>query len=289
MPRQPLALALGILCVAVGAGPAWAQAKHERPYFGRSLLWGSGMIVTPTAAVPPGRLNLSGTVGAYFPDTPGNALNEGGAATVGIYGLFEAGVSAYTDDRFAAFGKLQIVRGSTDFPALAVGVLNLTSQSLGRFGNEDPFYADFANRTVGYAVATYTVEPGEDDRPIWLQFSAGWGSGFLMESNPSFDQDLAGKGVFGSMALDFKIGRDHFLRLMAEYDSWNVNVGGMLMVGGAEISAGLLAIEDPTHPLVEGQTVLKELEENQLRPYVALTLDASVLKRWPLIWKPRGL
>lgn len=283
MPRKPLALALGILCGAVGAGPAEAQVKQERPSFGRSLLYGTGMIVTPTAAVPPSKLNLSGTASAYFAEQAGGGttVNEAGAVTIGLFGLIEGGISVYSPEDGAAFGKLMIVHGNPDFPALAVGVLNLTNRQVGRFGNRDVLYDEALDRIVGYAVATHTVAPSEDDRPIWLEFTAGWGSGFFTKDNPAFTGELSTSGVFGSVALDFKIGRDHFLRFMLEHDAWNVNVGALLMVGGAELSAGVLALDGATDPAKAGR------QENLLRPYVALTLDASVLRRWPLIWKPR--
>lgn len=283
MPRKPLALALGMLCVAAGAGPAEAQVRHERPFYGRSLLFGSGIIATPTATVPRSKLNIAGTASAYFAEQSGGGteVNEAGSVTVGFFGVIEGGLSVYSPDDAALFGKLMIVHGTPDFPALAVGVLNLTGKRLGRFGNPDEFYDDPLDRIVGYAVATYTVEPSEDERPIWLEFSAGWGSGYFTKDNPSFTSEINTSGVFGSMALDFKIGRDHFLRFMLEHDAWNVNVGALLMIGGAELSAGILALDGETSPEEAGR------QENLLRPYVALTLDLSVLRRWPLIWKPR--
>lgn len=284
MSRKPLTLALGIVCAAVGGGvvtprPAPAQITPERPYFGRTILWGSGMIVTPTAAVPPGKVNVSATGGTYFtPD--GGGTNPAGVVTLGILGVFEGGVSIYSDEDAAGFAKLQIIRGNPRFPSLAVGVLNLTGRDLGRFGNEDPFYDEFKNRTVGYGVFTYTVEPGEESKPIWLEVSAGWGSGFLSEANPAFDTELWGKGAFASFAFDFKVGRDHFVRLMAEYDSWNVNVGAMVMAGGVEVSGGVLA--------VDGRHEEEARQEERIRGYLAVTIDWTAGKRWPLIWKRRS-
>ncbi len=281
MPRTALALALGMLCVVAGAPPAWSQVKHERPFYGRTFLWGSGMITTPTAAMPPGKVTFAGSAGGIFLEGVGTDMKS--VATVSILGLIEGGVSIYSKEDAALFGKLRVVHGSSDFPALAVGVLNVTGKEIGRFGNVDPFYDDLVDRAVGYAVATYTVEPGEDDRPIWLEFSVGWGSGFLSEDNPAFDHEMFGKGVFGSLALDFKLGRDHFLRTMLEYDSWNVNAGAMLMIGGVEVSGGVLALD--------GETDLEKAvrHENQLRGYLAVTVDASFFRRWPLIWKPKGI
>lgn len=283
MPRKPLALALGLGCVVAAAGPAAAQVTHERPFFGRSLLYGSGAIVTPTATVPSAKLSIAGTANAYFVETAGGgtAVNEGGSVTLGLLGVIEGGLSVYSPDDAALYGKLMLVHGTKDYPAVAVGVLNVTDREVGRFGNPDPLYDDIVERWVGYVVGTYRVEPSEDDRPIWLEFSAGWGSGFFVEDNPAYTGDLATSGVFGSLALEFKIGRDHFLRFMVEHDAWNVNAGAMLMIGGAELSAGVLALDGSTDPQEAGADV------NQARPYVALTLDLSVLRRWPLIWKPR--
>lgn len=286
MPLKPLALALGLGCVVVAAGPAGAQARHERPFYGRSLLYGSGMIVTPTATVPSARLSIAGTASAYFADDvtggTGTNVNEAGSVTIGFFGVIEGGLSVYSPDDAALYGRLMLVHGTPDFPALAVGVLNVTGKDAGRYGNIDPLYNEITDRVVGYVVGTYTVEPSEDDRPIWLEFSAGWGSGFFTKDNPAFTSDINTSGVFGSLAVDFKIGRDHFLRFMIEHDAWDVNAGAMLMVGGAELSAGVLALSGVTQTEEAGGR-----EENLVRPYVALTLDASVIRRWPLIWKPR--
>lgn len=286
MPLKPLALALGLGGVVVAAGAAGAQAKHDRPFYGRSLLYGSGMILTPTATVPRATMSIAGTASASFADDVtdgiGTNVNEAGSVTLGLFGLIEGGLSVYSPDDAALYGKLMIVHGTEDFPSLAVGVLNVTGKDAGRYGNVDPFYDDLVDRVVGYVVATYTVEPAEEERPIWLEFSAGWGSGFFTKDNPAFTSDLHSSGVFGSLAVDFKIGRDHFLRFMIEHDAWDVNAGAMLMIGGAELSAGLLALGGTTHVEEAGGR-----EENMVRPFVALTLDASAIRRWPLIWKPR--
>mgnify|MGYP001030027857 CR=1 FL=1 len=295
--RRPLAWAWAVWACAgwtawtVAPAPLAAQVvRHERPFYGRTLLWGSGMIVTPTAAVPPGKITLAGNANAYFWEAGeggSTEIDEGGMIAVSLLGVFEGGLSVYTTEDAGLFGKLRLVHGGPEFPSLAVGVLNVTGRKVGRFGNPDPFYDSFTERTVFYGVATYVVEPTEEQRPIWLELSLGWGSGFFVEDNvvagrEAFPDSLnvPTSGVFGSLAVDFKIGRDHFLRFMVEHDAWNVNAGAMLMVGGAELSAGVLALAGTTN----GDT----RSENQLRPYVALTLDATVLRRWPLIWKGHG-
>jgi hypothetical protein len=86
--------------------------------------------------------------------------------------FLEIGLTAGAVDRFSLFGKMQIVRQRSGFPSIAVGVQQLTTANLGRYGIEDEFYDDWFKASSFYGVFTYVVGPGRGDILSWVTIPA---------------------------------------------------------------------------------------------------------------------
>ncbi len=275
-----------------------AQAQEPPPeyrVFGHTLHQGSGFIVTPHAFVNPGAFFASGTlVGAddFDPGNPETFTRAAGAIALGR--VIEVGGTIHDTEVFSGFFKLQLVRQTGPFPAIAFGGMNLTNEEIGRFGfHPDPTYADFFDRAAFYGVGTYVVGPGETPWPSWVVFSAGWGSGIFEKDNPALDSDDRSGGFFGALALDFQAARNAMLRAMLEWDGYDINMGVTAWLGGLELTLGALSADEddaPTRDNVLDPQFDPERDTpqgffyNQVKPFVAVTLDLRALGEIPWVW-----
>ena len=285
------ALALGITLQ-----PAWAQRPDpELPVFGHTLHQGSGYIATPHAFVSEGALFVTAT--AIAPDDhiafvgapPGSYTVTRAAVGLALNGWIEVGGTVHTADAYSFFGKLQMVRQTGVFPALAVGIHNLTTVDLGRYGIEDPFYNDFWEASSIYAVFTYVAGPGDTPFPSFVTITGGWGTGIFGEDNPQIE-DEGSAGLFGAVSLDFQAGNDAFLRFVGEWDGFDINVAAVAWLAGLEFTVGALSIgkgDAPAAPLVPSADPTLTFAGqfyNQVKPFVSLTLDFRALGVIPWIW-----
>ncbi len=277
--------------------PAWAQRPPpEHPVFGHMLYSGTGAIATPNAFASPSTIFATGSaiVADKAPDDP--STDARGAAGVGLAGWIEVGGTVYATDRYAAFGKLQLTHQRGVFPAIGVGVTNLTTANIGRFGVQDDFYNDVWESSSLYAVFTYVAGPGGGrgflgtDFISWVVISGGWGSGIYLEDNPQFSGGGSG-GVFGSVAFDFKAGDQAFIRLTTEWDGFDLNLAATAWLSGLELTLGVLSVDEggALEPLQPGEEfdptrTPAGIIYNQAKPFVSMTLDFRVLGKLPWIW-----
>lgn len=296
--RRALGLtALAIIVLACASQPARAQRpKPQLPVYGHTLMQGSGYITTPHAMVPKSSLFVTGTVIAPdgFQQTATSTIDDYTvtriAAGISLGGILEVGAYGLSTNGPGLFGKLQVVRQQGVFPAMAVGVQNLTTANNGRYGIEDDFYDDVQNATTFYGVVTYVVGPGRTSFPSFVTISGGWGTGLFLENNPQIDSDNRTGGLFGAVSVDFQAGDNAYLRFMGEWDGFALNVGALANLAGLELSVGMLSVAEGEvdYPL-PGQAV--ELTQtfpgqfyNQLKPYVSLTVDFRALGVIPWVW-----
>ena len=294
MRRRIGSLAVAAFALVIAFQPAWAQRPPpDHPVFGHTLMQGSGFIATPHAFVSHGVLFVTGTAiapeefAAGFPYTVTR-----GSVGLGLGNFIEVGGTVHTIDQYSGFGKLQVIRQGGIFPAMAVGVQNLTTFELGRYGIEDPFYADIQDALTIYGVATYVVGPGGRGFPSWVVLSAGWGTGLFSQDNPQIDPDgVRSVGLFAAVAFDFMAGDDAFIRFIWEYDGFDINASAVAYLAGLEFSAGVLSVgkggalepEELTDPLDPTQTFAGHFY-NQVKPFVQLTVDFRALGALPWIW-----
>ena len=295
--RIGIAACAGLLLLAPFQ-PAWAQRPPpEHLTMGHTLMAGTGFIVTPYAQVKPG---LFATGVAVFPegfaassDLP--ALNytlARGAVGLGLSDWIEAGVTIH-GDAVGAFGKVQLMRQDGAFPAIAAGVQNIVTEGRGRFGIEDPIYDNLKDAATFYAVATYVLGPGSGSFPSWVMLSAGFGTGLFLEDNPQIEQETDIHGIFASAAFDFQAAEDAFVRVMGEYDGFDVNLGVMGYVRGLEVSLGLLSVNrdsEPPLPPDPGQATdptqtFPGSFYNQRKPYASVAVNLGSIGQFPWIFK----
>ncbi len=285
-----LALALALALTAQTASAQEPPAEH--PVFGHTLLYGSGFINTPHAFVP-SKTTIFGSATAVLPeDASGNIEGHTiGTAGLALLKFLEAGVTFYDVNKFGLFGKLQVMRQQRAFPAMAVGLWNLTTESRGRFGVEDPFYAQLKDAASFYGAFTYVVGPGGQNFNTWLVFTGGWGTGLFLENNPAVDPDGRSGGVFGSVAIDIQASDDAYFRFVFEHDGFDKNVAMQVNLVGLEVSVGVLAINagDAPPPLAPGAAAdpLRQgvgVFYNQAKPFLSIAADIRALGAWPWIW-----
>ena len=291
MRRTLGSLAAAVFALVFALQPAWAQRPPpEHPVFGHTLYSTTGMIATPHAFASPTTIFGTGTaiVADRAPGDPNTAGRLG--AGIGLGGWVEAGGTMFDTDQFGLFAKAQLTHQRGIFPAIALGVVNGTTASIGRFGINDAFYDEWYRATSFYAVLTYVAGPGGRGFPSWVVISGGWGSGIFLEDNPQFEGGGSG-GAFGSVAFDFKAGEGAFIRTIAEWDGYDLNIGATAWLEGLELTFGILSIDegDAPDPLLPGETFDPTRTEagvfyNQAKWYASLTLDARVLGKLPWIW-----
>jgi hypothetical protein len=296
--RRALGLtALAIIVLAGASQPAWAQRpKPTLPVYGHTLMQGSGYIATPHAMVPKSSLFVTGSVIAPegYQQTATSAIDDYTvtrvAAGISLGGILEVGAYGLSKNGPGLFGKLQLVRQQGVFPAMAVGVQNVTTANNGRYGIEDDYYSDIQKSATIYGVFTYVVGPGRTSFPSFVTISGGWGTGLFFENNPQIDSDNRTSGIFGAISMDFQAGENAYLRFMGEWDGFALNVGALANLAGLELSVGLLSVGEGAveYPL-PGQAVdvtqtFPGQFYNQLKPYVSLTVDFRALGVIPWVW-----
>lgn len=289
--RRSLALATSVAIVLAAAAQT-AQAQRiipEHPPFGHTLFHGSGYINTPFAMVP--RTSLFGTFTAVPVDNGTEEfplLSVAGGVT--ILRFIEVGGTLYEPDEVAVHGKVQLIQQRGIFPSIAGGILNATTADRGRFGIEDSFYDGVEDAASIYGVMTYTIGPSNDTPLSWITVSVGWGSGLFSEDNPAIGDEGSG-GLFGGVGFDFAIGDRAFLRVMGEYDGFDVNVGALAYLAGLEFNVGVLSADEgdrpdfvATDPTASGPGMLY----NQSKFYASISMDARVIPRLPWIFTGEG-
>lgn len=289
---------LAVLALVIVCQPARAQRPApEHAVFGHTLMQGSGYIVTPHAMVAPSSLFLTGTAIApegfqHTTATPKQSYTVtrlAGGLTLARF--LEVGAYFGSKNGPGLFGKLQLVRQAGVFPSLAVGVQNLTTANNGRYGIEDDFYDGIEDAATIYGVFTYVAGPGGKNVPSWVTISAGWGTGLFFEDNPQIDDDARSVGLFGAVSFDFLAGENTFIRVMGEWDGYDVNVGALANLSGMELSVGILSAgkgeppepPEPTDPVLATQTFPGSFY-NQIKPYISLSIDFRALGAIPWVW-----
>lgn len=290
MRRRLGLMAFAALALVLAAQQVSAQAPPPRhPVFGHSLYSGTGNIVTPDAFVSEGF--LWGTFSMIVIDDKGikglpseNSRASGGVA---LGGWIEVGGMATSVEEYAAFGKLQLVKQRDIFPAIAVGIQNVSNKELGRFAFLDSDYNAFWDRTAAYAVMSYVVGPGGRSFPSWVVLSFGWGSGTFLTKQDSFEGDDGTGGAFGAVSFDFGAADDAFIRVTTEWDGFDLNLAVSAWLAGLEMTLGVLSLDEgdaPERNDADPTTTPKGIFYNQAKAYVSMTLDARVLTRLPWIW-----
>jgi len=292
------------LALALAVPPAWAQrAEVEHPIFGHSQFSGTGFIQTPHAMVPPG--TLYGTFSMVIPqEVEGEDLWVQHNGTVGLtVGRFiEVGVSMNNWDSYSGFAKVQVLRQTSMYPALAFGVTNVNTTERARYTLSDWFYAgdneaeDLAETASFYGVATYVVGPGRATSPSWVVFSGGYGFGpIFSKDNPVFE-DQGGGGFFGAVAADFKVGDGAFIRVVGEYDGFDGNAALVAWLDGLEVTLGIVGIDEtdppeepppgptPSNPSLELNRRHAWYFYNQAKLFFTVALEARALAHLPFIW-----
>ncbi|MBM4194111.1 MAG: hypothetical protein FJ202_07010 [Gemmatimonadetes bacterium] len=258
MSRLPLARTV-LAGLAVAAGSAQAQ----RPVYGPTMFWESGLVNIPAAYVAPlggdlnvsfTRLNLSGTeVGSAQLLTASQNI----ALSASLWGRAEAGISVFSGDlRNGFFAKAMLVdetdgiwrRGLRHWlPSVAVGVRNLgTEKQLDRLALTGNANVSTAPSMYGVATRTFVLAKGTDAAHPKLQvgLTAGYGTGLFKDDGGLGERYAAAPtgGAFGGAVADIALGRNSSLTLMAEQDAWDVNAGVRLDVRGLRIAYSIIEL-----------------------------------------------
>ncbi len=293
--RRPLGpAATAAFATLLALQPVRAQSPEpEHPVMGHTLYFGTGFIMTPSPFVPQtsGFVTTSILVSEDLgnPAFPTTHSRVAGGVTLAQW--IEVGGMASSRDNFAAFGKVQVFRQSDIFPAIAFGVMNATTADMGRFGLFDRFYADASDAISVFGVASYVVGPGGRDFPSWVVLSAGWGSGVFEKDNPAFRGSDGTGGAFGAVAFDFQAAKNAFIRVITEWDGFDLNMGVTAWLAGLEFSAGVLSVDEgkAERPAPGDPTRTPQgLFYNQAKPYFSVTVDARALEHLPWVWRGKG-
>lgn len=289
MRRRLGLMAFAALALVLTAQQVSAQAPPPRhPVFGHSLYSGTGFIATPDAFVTEGF--LWGSFSMIVVDDMGTNVpseNSRFSGGVALAGYIEVGGMASSTKDYAAFGKVQLVKQRDIFPAIAVGVQNLTGQDLGRFAFKNSAFSKFSDRTSLYAVMTYVVGPGGTSFPSWVVLSFGWGSGTFLTDQDFYEGDEGTGGAFGAVSFDFGAADDAFIRITTEWDGFDLNLAASAWLAGLEMTIGVLSLDEGDAPIpntFDPTASPPGVFYNQAKAYVSMTLDARVLTRLPWIW-----
>jgi len=270
--------ALVMVAIGQGATGTWAQTTT----IPSTLRYGSGLIDIPVASVLP-HLEITGTYSGFFVKldrtvqvgpsgrstgfAPSkNAFHQDGSVAVGLFDRTELGLSiqslggtASGGDVWGLFGRLQLVRPSSQGLGLAVGGRYVTGPDFGDGIEYEPNRLGWADRrfrhsypggpTVGTKLSLYGVAsahvrglelgllPKSD-----LTFTLGYGSGMFKGGHGLDFYDYASsKGWFFGSAATFQAARSSILTLMGEYDGFDVNLGAQVDVHGVRVGAQYLA------------------------------------------------
>lgn len=249
--RRPLAAVA--LCAAIPL-----QAAAQRPTFGPTLFWETGLVNVPAAAVAPlgGDLAFNFTRlaldSAALPAGVGKAASYNLSLSASLWGHGEVGISVFSGDlKSGLFGKLMLVdqtdgiwrRGFVHWlPSIAIGIRNVgTEKSLNRLAVTDPSSSlNTVGSIYGVATRTFVLAPGETPaRPaVQASLTAGRGTGLFSDDGgmgKAYASAATG-GTFGGASLDFTTGRFSALSLMAEQDGWAVNAGARIEWRGVRVA-----------------------------------------------------
>ncbi len=294
--RRPLGTtAIAAFATMFVLQPVWAQRPPPRhPVFGHTLHQGTGFIATPHAFASEGEFFGTGTIvghDTFDPNNPITFVRAAGGIALGDF--IEVGGTVHNRGSYSAFGKIQLVRQRGVFPAIAAGVQNVGNSDIGRFGMEDPFYSDLADQASLYGVATYVVGPGGRNFASWVIVSAGWGSGIFEKDNPAFEEDDGTSGLFGAVAFDFQAAEEAFIRVVTEWDGFDLNLGVVAWLAGLQLTVGVLSADEgdapvpqlPGDPLPFDPTRTRQgVFYNQAKAFASVTVDARALLKLPWIW-----
>jgi hypothetical protein len=292
MRRRSGLTAAAVLALPLLVQPVWGQRPDpEPPIFGHTLHQGGGYIVVPSANVARSSLFVTGTAispEGYLGD---DYLVTRLAGGITLAKFLEVGGTIGAVKRFSVFGKLQLVRQRGAFPSLAVGVHQLTTANLGRYGIEDEFYDDIFEASSIYGVFTYVVGPGRGDILSWVTISGGWGTGTFFEDNPQIEGENRSSGVFGAVSFDFQASDNAFLRFAGEWDGFDLNVGATAWLSGLEFTLGVLSLGkgdapeelQPFEPFDPTRSWPGHFY-NQIKLFVSVTVDFRALGVIPWVW-----
>ncbi len=268
-----------LVMVVIGHGAAGARAQTTMP---STLRYGSGLIDVPVASVLP-HMEITGTWSGFFTKLDRtvqigpsgretgfgpskNAFYQDGSVAMGLFDRTELGVSiqslggaASGGDVWGLFGRLQLVRPSSQGLGLAVGGRYVTGPDFGDGIEYEPNRLGWADRrfrhsyaggpTVGTKLSLYGVAsahvhgldvsllPKSD-----LTFTFGYGSGMFKGGRDlEFYDATSSNGWFVGSAATFQAGAGSILSLMGEYDGFDVNLGAQVDVHGVRLGAQYLA------------------------------------------------
>ncbi len=225
-----------------------AALSAQRPNFGSTLFWESGLINAPTAYVSPLSGDLTMNLTRLSLDSVSlPASNAKGASynvsfSGSMFGKLELGLSVFSGDlKFGGFGKLMLWdqvdgmwrKGLAHYaPSVAIGVRNVgTNKTLNRLAmTGGPGNLNSQMSFYGVATRTMVMAAGENNmRPrSQLSVTGGYGNGLFSDDaglGEAYSKGGTG-GVFGGVAFDMATGPYSTLSLIAEHDAWGVNVGG---------------------------------------------------------------
>ena len=262
------------LALAVTAQLAAAQS----PSMPSTLRYGSGLIDIPVSSVLP-HMTITGTLSGFwvsldrrvevgpFGDEigysgPVDEFYADGSLAIGLFDRLETGVSIQQlsdessgGDVWGLFGRLRLWQPVDQGLGLAVGARWLTSPSFGDGVEYVPGRLGFADerlarsytgdtRLTGYGVATAYLR-GFDGGPLPendMTFSVGYGSGmFHAGGKLDFYSDGHSSGWFFGTSLNVATSTQSVLTLMAEHNSFDVNIGAQLDWTGLRVGAYWLA------------------------------------------------
>ncbi|MEA3245281.1 MAG: hypothetical protein U9Q74_03900 [Gemmatimonadota bacterium] len=246
------------LAIAVLALVPLPAALAQRPTFGPTLFWETGLVNVPAAAVAP----LGGDLAFNFtrlaldssalPAGVRKAASYNLSLSASLWGHGEVGISVFSGDlKSGLFGKLMLVdqtdgiwrRGFVHWlPSIAIGVRNVgTEKTLNRLAVADESSSlNTLGSLYGVATRTFVLAPGETPaRPaVQLSLTAGHGTGLFSDDGgmgKSYASAATG-GTFGGASLDLATGRFSSLSLMAEQDGWGVNAGARVEWRGVRVA-----------------------------------------------------
>lgn len=235
-------LVRGLVVALAAAAPLGAQ----RPTYGPTLFFESGIINVPSAWVPPLGGDLTVSYTRLSMDSSVIGANNGNAHfnaafSAALWGRAEAGVAVYTGDlRAGAFAKLLLIdqvdgiwrRGLRHWlPSVAIGVRNVGAENgLDRVGlTAQGLGVRTAPSAYAVATRTFVLSRGTiQSRPAaQVSLTAGHGNGLFSDdagAGKLYAKSATG-GTFGGVQLDLAAGRFSTLSLMAEHDAWSTNAG----------------------------------------------------------------
>lgn len=237
-----------------------AAAHAQRPQYGPTLYWESGLIDIPAAWIAPlngdvafnlSRIGFDSVARSSVKTGPELNLSVGTAlwrrAEVGI-NVFSSALDAAAFAKVLVWNQLdgEYLKGVLHWlPSAAIGVRNLSSvKHLDRWSRSGnlPTSVSTAPSLYGVVTRTFVLSRSDDNRPkIQFGATAGYGTGVFREDGglgTDYSKNKTG-GIFGGGKLDIRTGRYSNLALMAESNAWDFNVGALLEVRGLRAGISL--------------------------------------------------